>query len=222
MTRIVPLSFSLFPLPRDVGGYPTRDGRRVAWGKLLIRPGDVGLTRLEAHQLQHHGIVTHLELRFSDDGIPFPPPIVHLHGAQPVVIESTYPDEDRETLHSFPLIDAEKAVIKHLIMAITDAPSGAILISGSHVEYLEWLSVMIMGLLGVTDHALIEHTAMQDVALMRIQAGWDDAPLANPWNHAILALSAVRQEYHTFDAYAKVIGLSRLDLIRLKARLLED
>ena len=86
MTRIIPLSFGLLTLPRDVGGYPTRDGRRVAWGKLLLRTGEAGLTRAEARQLDQHGITTHIELRFSDDGVPFPPVDFHLSHARSVVV----------------------------------------------------------------------------------------------------------------------------------------
>jgi len=71
MTRIIPLSFGLLTLPRDVGGYPTRDGRPVAWGKLVLLTGEAGLTLSEARQLERHWITTCLALRFSDDRVPF-------------------------------------------------------------------------------------------------------------------------------------------------------
>ncbi len=223
MTRMIPLSFGLLTLPRDVGGYPTRDGRRVAWGKLLLRTGEAGLTRAEARQLDQHGITTHIELRFSDDGVPFPAVDFHLSHARSVVVATAYPDLESEGLRPISLIETEKAVIKHLVMAITDAPEGTILISGHHGEYLEWLSVMLLGCLGVVDHALIEHTALNDVALLRIQSGYDEYRMTHRvWDHAALALTLLRHEYYSFEAYAKVIGLSHLDLVRLKNRLLED
>lgn len=223
MTRTIPLSFGLLSLPRDVGGYPTGDGRQVAWGKLLLRTGEAGLTRAEARQLDQHGITTHIALCFSDDGVPFPPVDFHLSHARSVAVFSAYPDLDSEGLRPISLIETEKTVIKHLIMAITDAPEGTILISGHHGEYLEWLSVMVLGLLGVVDHALIEHTALNEVALVRIQSGHDEHRMINHvWDHAASALRSLRHEYHSFEAYAKVVGLSHLDLVRLKNRLLED
>ena len=223
MTRVLPLSLGLFPLPRDVGGYPTRDGRRVAWGQLLFRLSDGSLHRAEARRLSRHGVSTSLELCFSDDGSLFPPTEVHLPIPTTLRIESQYPDYELLTQSTGQLIEDEQRTLRSIILAITDAPEGAILISGQHGEYLEWLSIMILGFVGVVDHALVEHAATRDMAMLRIQAGWESAT-----DHFVLPdrinqeFSALRWQYHTFEAYAKVIGLSRLDLIRLKARLLED
>lgn len=223
MTRILPLSLDLLPLPHDVGGYPTQDGRRVAWGQLLFRLSDGSLHRSEAQRLLRHGVSTSLEMRFSDDGSIFPPLDWHLPVPSRVRISSAYPDYETVSQPKGLLIDDEQRVLRSIILAIADASPGAILISGQQALYLEWLSLMILGLVGVTDHALIEHTASRDMAMLRIQAGWDSTtdPIL-PLDRVTEEFRALRHQYHSFEAYAQVIGLTRLDLIRLKERLLED
>jgi hypothetical protein len=222
MTRTLPLSLGLFPLPRDVGGYPTKDGRRVAWGQLLFRESDGSLHRTEAQRLMRHGISTALELIFSDDGASFPPTTLHLPVTCHAQITSAYPDYDAISQPKGQLIIDEQRSLRSIILAIADAPKGAILISGQHAEYLEWLGMMILGLVGVVDHALIEHAATRDLAMLRIQAGWETCSNVGALTERVdLEIRALRDQYHTFEAYAHVIGLSRLDLIRLKNRLLE-
>jgi hypothetical protein len=105
-----------------------------------------------------------LELQFSDDGASFPPASLHLPVPCQVRITSAYPDYDALTHPKGQLVEDEQRTLRSVVLAIADAPSGAILISGQREEYLEWLSMMILGLVGVVDHALIEHAAMRDLA----------------------------------------------------------
>jgi protein-tyrosine phosphatase len=229
---------------RDVGGYPTLDGRRVRW-RLVYRsdalhhltPGDVARMRDELELRTVIDLRSTPELRADGRGLLADAP-VQFHHIPLFDGQLTRPDgwvaidtlADRYTL----LADFARAPIARVIELLADAPGPAVYHCAAGKDRTGVVSAVLLGLLGVPDDVIVaDYAATQenlDAIIDRLMAteGYQRMLAALPPDTIeaeagtmIAFLQGVASRYGSMREYGRAAGVSDATLDRLVSRLLE-
>ena len=204
---------------RDLGGYPTADGRRVRWRRIyrsdalhLLTPADVARLRDELALSTVVDLRSSAELRSEGRGRLAREPIAFEH---------------------VPLFDGE--VIR------TDSRAAELTLADRYALLAEFakdrtgvVSAVLLGILGVRDEVIVvDYAATQaslEAIVERLMAaeGYQTMLAALPPDtlHAepetmLAFLAHVRDRYGSMAAYARAAGVGDATLARLAATLLE-
>lgn len=221
---------------RDLGGYPTIDGRTVTWGR-VYRSDNLGrLCPADHDSFTALGIRTVIDLRhpdeLADDGrLPELPGIDFRH------LHLVYPTW--EAYDEFAHIDERAAYLaaRYLEMAHSgvEAIAGSLrLIADQDAAPLVFhclagkdrtgiVAAVTLALLGVDDETVAEDYALSEesVAAYRASRNLEPYALHSVPAAAMLAfLAGLRAEHGSVEGYARWLGLTDDELTALRAHLL--
>jgi len=227
---------------RDLGGYPTADGRRVRTGQVFrsdalhrVTPGDVARIRDEL------GIGSIVDLRSSGElrtegrgalgaetiafhHVPlFDGKVARAEGWGAVVTLA-----DRYVL----LAEFAKEPIARVIALVAETDVPVVYHCAAGKDRTGVISAVLLALLGVRDDVVVaDYVATQEnldaiVARLMASEGYQKMLAALPADtlHAeaetmIAFLDGVRQRYGSMDGYARDAGVTEATIDRLRARL---
>jgi protein-tyrosine phosphatase len=230
---------------RDLGGYPTADGRALRW-RVLFRSDAL-------HHLTSAGVATlRDELRIGD--------VLDLRSSGEVAVGGPGPlSAEPVRIHHLPLFDGEvagpreraaeltlgdryfllaqfaKQPIAAVIDTLASADSAAVFHCAAGKDRTGVISAILLGLLGVRDEVIVaDYAATQenlDAIIERLNAteGYQemfellppDTLHAEPETMLSL-LGNLRERYGGMREYVREIGVADEQVSRLRARLLED
>jgi len=219
---------------RDLGGYPTRDGRRTRWRRLFRADGLNKLTDADQAQLIELGVATVIDLRTADEAEHrgrFPVdrvPVRYVDLPLTDVLPAT------EELPEWS--QASYVASRYADMVAQGAPalSGAFEVLGSSgslpavfhcsagKDRTGVLSALILAFLGVPDETIVEDYALSAAAmgdlLDRLKAEYPDSvDQVERYAPAILQvlpetmeefLASLRARYGSYDALAGSLGVT--------------
>jgi protein tyrosine/serine phosphatase len=226
---------------RDLGGLPTRDGRRTRWGALvradsLCRLTDAGLAAVRAH-----GISTILDLRGAAEVASQPGPFGA--GAADVTVLHFPIESHVNTVEGAPAgyaltLDANQALVAAAATAIARAPDGGVLFHcHAGKDRTGIVAAVLLALAGVPDDLIVEdYLVLGDFeAIAREWVRWivehTDDPAerarllrgAPPDPDVMRALLRHLQDRHGgAERYLVTGGVDAEDLRRLRERVVES
>lgn len=231
---------------RDVGGYPTDDGRRVAWRRLFRADSLNRLTPDDHALIRRLGVATVVDLRSTaevEEGrfdieatpvdfhhLPFmesvPDPEAFV--AMPGLLASTYVD----------MIEEAGDKVAAAIEVLADADRlPAIVHCTAGKDRTGVLVTMVLGLLGVSRELIIEDYALSaramDALRSRLTERYPDfaEQIAGVASDAVFSaapaniehlLDAIDERYGSIEAAATAIGVSGATQERLRGALTTD
>ena len=228
---------------RDLGGYPTADGRRLRWRHLFRSDA---LHRLSAADVVHLrdtlGIRDVIDLRSTaevetDGRGPLATPEIRFHHV-PLYDGNTSTRAARAEAYTladryFLLAEFAKEPIARVITTLADVASPAVYHCAAGKDRTGVISAILLALLGVRDEIIVaDYAATQDnieAIIDRLMAteGYQTMLSALPPDtlHAqpetmVAFLARVHREYGAMRAYARSAGVTNEALQRLEARLL--
>jgi protein-tyrosine phosphatase len=231
---------------RDLGGYPTNDGRETRWGA-VVRSDRLGdLTAAGQDALVAHGIRTIVDLRTPNELRSYPNPFAdpaHLggHGISYVNISlvdpgvgsrehfATLADDYVDMLESF------ASSIARIMTTIADAPAGGIVIHCmAGKDRTGITSALLLDLVGVARETIGADYALTDECLRPANEDWlANGPGTRAEREAILtkyaplatvilaALDHLDTRYGGTEPYLRAHGVTETQIGRIRERLLE-
>lgn len=229
---------------RDLGGYPTGDGRTVRWRRLYRSDG---LHHLSAADVQHLrdevGLGEIIDLRSSRElaldgrGLLEAEPIrfhhLPLFDGSAVVGREAAPAASLAQLY-LGMVEHAMEPIGRVLTTLARAHAPAVYHCAAGKDRTGVISAVILGLLGVADDVIVADYAATranlDAIVARLNASdgyrhvWEELPPdtlhANP-ETMLEMLAGIDARYGGMDGYAREAGLTDADLEALRSRLLE-
>lgn len=231
---------------RDLGGYPTADGRLVRWRQVfrsdalhLLTPSDIARLRDELRVRDVVDLRSSAELRSEGQG-PLAPQDVRFHHVP--LFDGEVRSEDRERAAQISLAGryvflAEFAgePIARVITTIAAADAGAVFHCAAGKDRTGVISAILLGLLGVPDDVIVaDYVATRenlDAIVDRLSAleGYramlaalpPDTMHANP-ETMVEFLERLRAAHRSVEVYARHAGVTADAISRLRGRLLVE
>lgn len=228
---------------RDVGGYPTTDGRTVRWRQVFRSDALHHLTRQDIAHLREEiglGMVIDLrssaELRSEGRGPLAHEAVVfhHLPLFDGQAVKTAAPAEMTLTDRYFLLAEYAKTPIGKVVSALAASDAPAVFHCAAGKDRTGVVSAVLLGLLGVPDPVIVADYAATkenlDAIVERLMAteGYyemlsalpPDTMHAEPETMAGF-LTRLRETHGTMADYARAAGVSDEAIDGLRARLLE-
>jgi protein-tyrosine phosphatase len=230
---------------RDLGGYPTADGRAVRWRQVfrsdalhLVTAADVAHLRDEIGLRDVIDLRSSAEVRSEGQG-PLAQGDVRFHHVP--LYDGEVREEDRERVAQITLADryvfmAELAGdrIARVVGLLADAEAPAVFHCAAGKDRTGVISAIVLGLLGVPDEVIVaDYVATRenlDAIVDRLNAleGYrtmlaalpPDTMHANP-ETIVEFLERLRARFGSVEDYAMGAGVSEPAIARLRARLIE-
>lgn len=228
---------------RDLGGYPTADGRRVRWRSLFRADGLSALTAPDRARVRRLGVATVIDLRsdfevgagrFPVEEVP-----VALHHL-PLVDQLPDPARFRSApgflaAHYEEIAHDGAAQIAKALAVIADRRAHPVVVHcTAGKDRTGVLVAVLLSLLGVEDEVVVEDYALSGRAMAVLRErlvarqpelrpfieGADELFSAEPGNIAHL-LAALRAEHGSIEAYAAGAGAGPEVVAGLRTALLE-
>jgi protein-tyrosine phosphatase len=243
--RLIPLE-AAFNF-RDLGGYPTADGRRVRWRTLYRADGLSRLTEHDVEVLDELGIATVIDLRTVEE--------LEEQGRVPEVgtrelafhhlpLFDVLPTQDEMVLwddiefvarryHEM-MRDGTTAITRSLGLLADPASHPAVFHCRAGKDRTGILAALVLGLLGVPEDHIVADYALSQSAMQRML---DQLKIEHPDRHEELEkrrgaivnavpevmaglLATIRETYGSFEGYAAELGVGGV-VDDLRAALLE-
>lgn len=231
---------------RDLGGYPTVDGRRTRWRRLFRADGLAQLTEPDLEVLEEIGmrsvidLRTELEVEARGRYQPHAPHVVYHH----LPLTDTLPGAEQTPewgdtgfvvrRYASMLGDGTASVAAALTLLADPANLPAVFHCSVGKDRTGVLAAVVLGLLGVPDEVIVDDYALSADAMVRVlerlQAEYPDAAeVVDRFAPVILSvepasmtgfLQAVHERYDSFEGLAAELGLGDA-VTRLRAELLE-
>jgi protein-tyrosine phosphatase len=230
---------------RDLGGYPTADGRTVRWRRLYRSDALHHLTDADVRRLRDELQVGDvIDLRSTseiaaDGRGPLAREPVHFHhlplfdgavraGAEESSAEYTLADR------YFLLAEFAREPIARIVTLIAEAEGPAVYHCAAGKDRTGVVSAILLGLLGVRDEVIIaDYAASQEnldaiIARLLASEGYQTMLAALPPDtmHAepetmVVLLARLRERHGSMREYARAAGVTDATLRRLETQLLE-
>jgi protein-tyrosine phosphatase len=227
---------------RDLGGYPTADGRQTRWGAVVRADSLAALTPAGRDALLAYGVRAVVDLRLPAEIAERPNPFAEPgdHGIAYTNVSLIDPaagfPPDTSTLAESYLwnLDRFSGQIAAAIAAVANAPEGAVLFHcAAGKDRTGWIAALLLSLAGVPDQEIADDYALTAECLRaRNQAWLEHGPGDRAEREAMLlryaptvevmleVLGGVRRRYGGAEAYLRAAGVAAGDLDRLRVRLL--
>jgi protein-tyrosine phosphatase len=232
---------------RDLGGYPTRDGRTTRWQTLFRADGIHRLSEADVDTLRPLGLRTIIDLRTPDE--------VEEHGRFPLdsytatyhhqpVLDVIWTPEQIETFGESPtflvdryremLVIGDRALGESLRLFGASETYPAVFHCAAGKDRTGILAALVLGLLGVGDDVIAEDYALSRAGMAKMIAwvkenfpeaaerfGKGPSPLASAEPETILALlDHIRDEHGSLEAYVHTLGVEAEHIEGMRAALL--
>ncbi len=224
---------------RDLGGFPTRDGRQTRWRAVVRSDNLCRLTHLGRQALMRYGIRTVIDLRSADELLLETDPF-------------SRGDMDEVAYVSAPLMTAEflrlyeagltqpfeiallrecRPALAALFTAIASSPAGGVLVyCHAGKERTGIASALLLALAGVPNALIAEEYARSDDYLEPLYAAWAAARPVEERNamakgfrfspsRMLAALGYLDERYGGAAEYLRSTGIDEGDLARVRRRL---
>ena len=229
---------------RDVGGYPTADGRRVRWRRVFrsdalcaLTPDDVGRLRDEIGLATVVDLRSTAELRADGDGPLLRAGLVHHHlplfdgdavrpedASMPVTLADRY----------WLLAQYAKARIARVLTVLAESSAPAVYHCAAGKDRTGVISAIVLGVLGVPDDLIVADYAATkenlDAIVERLMATRSYAKVLESLPpdtlHAeaetmVAVLERIRDEYGDMRGFASAAGVTPDALEALRSGLIE-
>ncbi len=228
---------------RDLGGYPTRDGRQTRWHTLLRSDSPHRLTPAAQQRLIDEGLRTVVDLRHEGEIEAAPNPFAH-HASVKVQHIPIFPRQQAGSQSgSLPptldglyqiIIDYRQAPVKAAVEALIDSDGGLGLVHCTAGKDRTGVVVaLLLDAIGVPHETIAEDYALTgpNIAPLLDSLRRDRPPAmsaehyermleSNP-EHMLATLRHLETRYGGSAAYLHQIGLSEDHLTRLRDKLVE-
>jgi protein-tyrosine phosphatase len=239
-SRDIPLedTFNL----RDLGGYPTADGRRVRWRRLFRGAGLQRLSGADVEMVRELGLVTAIDLRTTGEleargGYPVEALPVALHHL-PMIdaiwdLTDLDPDEAPErylVARYREMLDEGRATIAETVRILSREENlPAVFYCAAGKDRTGVLAGLVLDALGVEAESIVAdyHLSKERMEQIRARAGAgpmvDQPPafMQAPAGAMELLLDWIREEHGSTAAYLDGIGVPGETIAALKDNLLE-
>ena len=228
---------------RDLGGYPTMDGRRVRWRRLFRSDALHGLTSDDVARLRNIGLSTVIDLRSSaelradGDGPLLRERVAHHH--VPLFDGEAVKAEERSAMITLAdrywlLAEYAKAKIARVLAMLADADGPAVYHCAAGKDRTGVISAVVLGILGVPDEVIVADYAATkenlEAIIERLMATKSYASVLSnlppDTMHAeaetmVVFLERIRTDYGDMRGYAAAAGVAPDALEALTLRLIE-
>ena len=227
---------------RDLGGYPTVDGRETRWGAVVRSDSPAALTEAGRAALAGSGVRAIVDLRLADEIARDPNPFAEPgdHGIAYTNVSVIDPaagfPPDTYTLgqNYLWMLDRFSGFVAEVMAAVADAPEGGVLIHcAAGKDRTGLVSALLLGLVEVPDETIAADYAMTAELLRPRDEEWlENGPGERAEREAMLArfaptaevmlevLQGLTERYGGVEGYLLQAGVSPADLDRLRDRLL--
>jgi protein-tyrosine phosphatase len=227
---------------RDLGGYPTGDGRETRWGAVVRSDSLAALTPAGRDALLAYGVRSVVDLRLPAEIEAHPNPFAEPgdHGVAYTNVSILDPaagfPPDTITLAENYLwsLDRFGALVAAAMAAIANAPEGGVLIHcAAGKDRTGLIAALLLALVGVPDRTVAADYALTAECLRPREQAWlENGPGERADREALLVryaptaevmlevLDRLRQRYGAVEAYLRQARVTANDLARLRARLL--
>jgi len=227
---------------RDLGGYPTADGRQTRWGAVVRSDSLAALTPAGRDALLAYGVRAVVDLRLPAEIAEYPNPFAEPadHGVAYTNVSIVDPaagfPPDTITLAENYLwsLDRFRALVAAAMAAIANAPQGGVLFHcAAGKDRTGLISALLLALVAVPDQAVAADYALTAECLRPRDQEWlENGPGERAEREALLVryaptaqvmlevLDRLRQRYGGAEAYLRRAGVAADDLTRLRGRLL--
>ena len=206
---------------RDLGGYPTADGRTTRWGVLLRGDNPMGLTDADARLLLERNITTVIDLRSQEEAR-------HCHFIPMSTGEKLPNEEELIGLGYFRTLE-RKDTIRSVLETIADAPGGVLFHCMAGKDRTGCIAALLLTLAGVDRLDILADYQVSQTYIRPVirwmQETRADLPayvgLSKP-EYLEDCLERLEGAYGSVLDYLRAIGLTQPVLERLKSKLLEE
>jgi protein-tyrosine phosphatase len=228
---------------RDLGGYPTEDGRQTRWGAVVRSDSPAALTPAGRDALVAYGVRAVVDLRLPAEIAKHPNPFADPgdHGVAYRNVSIVDPaagfPPDTVTLAENYLwsLDRFRALVATAMAAVADAPQGGVLIHcAAGKDRTGLISALLLGLVGVAPETVAADYALTAEYLRPRDQRWlENGPGDRAEREALLVryaptaevmlqvLDQLGRSYGGVEAYLRRAGMAPGDLDRLRDRLLD-
>jgi protein-tyrosine phosphatase len=231
---------------RDLGGYPTPDGRTVRWRRLfrsdalhLLTESDIARLRDELRIGDLIDLRSTAELEADGRGLLENEPIrfhhLPLFDGQAIARDEPRGGEYPLAERYFLLVEFAKPAIARVVTTLAETDTPAVYHCAAGKDRTGVISAVLLGILGVRDEVIVaDYAATQqnlDAIIDRLMAseGYQTMLSALPSDtlHAqpetmIALLDRVRARYGSMRDYARSAGVSDETMQQLESRLLSE
>jgi len=229
---------------RDLGGYPTADGRQTRWGAVVRSDSLAALTPAGRDALLAYGVRAVVDLRLPAEIAEYPNPFAEPadHGVAYTNVSIVDPaagfPPDTITLAENYLwsLDRFHDLVATAMAAIANAPDGAVLFHcAAGKDRTGLISALLLALVDVPDPAVAADYALTAECLRPRNEAWlENGPGDRDERAALLArfaptaevmlevLDDLSERYGGVEPYLLEAGVTAADIARLRARLLVD
>lgn len=229
MLRRIPLGRMLNL--RDLGGYPTLDGRTTAWERILRGDVPEGLAEADAAWLLDRGITTVIDLRQDGETAARPDELKFLPGFQyhhrPLMGNHPPSGEGDVGTGYFHMMD-EKNAVRDVMRLIAHAPGGVLFHCAAGKDRTGCVAALLLSLSGVglidilADYQVSETYIMellrQTAALVPGMEAWMGRSKRAYMEEA---LGLLQEKYKSVPQFLLEAGLTGEELDLLRAKLLD-
>lgn len=229
MLRRIPLGRMLNL--RDLGGYPTLEGRTTAWERLLRGDVPQGLSEADVDWLLDRDITTVVDLRHNEETAARPDELKFLPGFhyhhRPLLGSRPPSREEDVGVQYFYMLD-EKAAVRDVLRLIAHASGGVLFHCTAGKDRTGCIAALLLSLSGVgladilADYQVSETYIME--LLRRMSARMPDmAAWMGRSKSAYMeeALRLLMEKYRSVPDYLLETGLTQEELALLRAKLLD-
>lgn len=218
---------------RDLGGYPTADGRTTRWGVLLRGDNPMGLTDADAQLLLERNITTIIDLRSPAEARQFPDELTACSDFSchfiPMSTGEKLPNEEELIGLGYFRTLERKDTIRSVLETIADAPGGVLFHCMAGKDRTGCIAALLLTLAGVDRLDILADYQVSQTYIRPVirwmQETRSDLPayvgLSKP-EYLEDCLERLEGAYGSVLDYLYAAGLTDPVLDRLKRKLLEE
>ncbi len=218
---------------RDLGGYPTADGRITRWGSLLRGDNPMGLTDADAAWLLERGFTTVIDLRSPAEQDHLPDELANRPGFSyhfiPMSSGEKLPNEEELIGLGYFRTLERKQTIRSVLETIAAAPDGVLFHCMAGKDRTGCIAALLLTLAGVDRLDILADYQVSELyirpVIRWIRKTQADLPAyvgSSKPEYLEDCLDRLEGAYGSVTDYLRAIGLTQPVLERLRGKLLEE